>query len=384
MRRVNGDDGAVAVIVALLSVALLGFGAIVIDVGALYAEKRDLQNGTDAAAFAVAQACAGGNCGAFDTDAEFFADGNASDDASDVTEVCGAGVAVLPGCTDAPTGLAGDGYVRVTARTENASGGNLVPPFLAQVLDPSYTGTEVTASSTVVWGGAISAVSDIPVTLSACEFAEFTAAGLAPKPNFTAYPAQGYAASWLTSATGGKAHERVFFTHDSQGEATGQSTCPATPPGGDASGSFGWLDDPAGIPGCPLQTTVSPDGDLGYDNAQGNTVPSECKKSFPPPGTVVFIPVYDYFTVKDVQTTQGGGNNVWYHVDGYAAFYVTGYNLQLGGGATGDKQSIVTGQYPCSGQLRCISGFFTTALAPTPGIVGGGTSYGAKITQMVP
>ena len=32
----RGDDGAVAVMVALLSLVLFGFGALVIDVGALY------------------------------------------------------------------------------------------------------------------------------------------------------------------------------------------------------------------------------------------------------------------------------------------------------------------------------------------------------------
>ncbi|BDE58843.1 hypothetical protein GS433_18155 [Rhodococcus hoagii] len=59
MRRLNvrqGDEtGAVAVIVALLAVVLLGFAAISIDIGANYVEKRQLQNGADAAALALAQ-----------------------------------------------------------------------------------------------------------------------------------------------------------------------------------------------------------------------------------------------------------------------------------------------------------------------------------------
>ena len=43
-------------------VVLLGVGALVIDVGALYAERRQLQNGADAAALAVAADCAEGDC----------------------------------------------------------------------------------------------------------------------------------------------------------------------------------------------------------------------------------------------------------------------------------------------------------------------------------
>ncbi len=53
--RLEDESGAVAVTVALLTVVLLGFAAISIDIGANYAEKRQLQNGADAAALALAQ-----------------------------------------------------------------------------------------------------------------------------------------------------------------------------------------------------------------------------------------------------------------------------------------------------------------------------------------
>ena len=381
MRRLISDDGAVAVVVALLSVVLFGFGALVIDVGALYSERRQLQAGADSAALALAQACGGGSCGDLETDAEDFADANAVDRAADVTDVCGAGAPELTACTDPPEGLVGSGYVRVTVRTEEADGTHLVPPALARALVPDYPGLEVGASAVVIWGGASSAISDIPVTLSACEFEEFTGSGLAPAPDYVAHPDLGYSESWLESSTGGAAHERTFFTHDTSGDTTAQIECPSTSPGGDAAGSFGWLDDPSGITGCPVQTTVSEDGELGYDNAQGNTTPSECKKVFPLPGTTVFLPVFDYFTVKGVETTKGGGNDVWYHVEGYAAFYITGYNLQLGG--EGDQVSLVTGSSPCTGQERCLSGFFTSALAPVPARVGNATSYGANVVQLI-
>jgi Flp pilus assembly protein TadG len=49
------DHGAILVMVALMLTALLGVGAIVLDLGKLYVEKRELQNGADAAVLAVAQ-----------------------------------------------------------------------------------------------------------------------------------------------------------------------------------------------------------------------------------------------------------------------------------------------------------------------------------------
>ena len=61
-RNHDDDRGAVLVWVALMLVVLLGIGALVIDVGALYAERRQLQNGADAAALAVAADCAEGDC----------------------------------------------------------------------------------------------------------------------------------------------------------------------------------------------------------------------------------------------------------------------------------------------------------------------------------
>ena len=61
--RLSGERGATAVLFALLLVPLLGFAAIAVDVGSLYAERARLQVAADAAAIAVAQDCSRGNCG---------------------------------------------------------------------------------------------------------------------------------------------------------------------------------------------------------------------------------------------------------------------------------------------------------------------------------
>lgn len=53
----TSEHGNVTIIVAVMLTVLLGAGAIVVDVGAMYAQASRLQTGADAAAVAVADAC---------------------------------------------------------------------------------------------------------------------------------------------------------------------------------------------------------------------------------------------------------------------------------------------------------------------------------------
>ena len=54
------EDGAIAIIVAMLFFfgVMLALGALTVDVGNINADRRQLQNGADAVALAVAQQCA--------------------------------------------------------------------------------------------------------------------------------------------------------------------------------------------------------------------------------------------------------------------------------------------------------------------------------------
>lgn len=60
MSRLVSDHerGASAVLVAIMLVALVGVGALAVDAGALWSDRKQLQNGADAGALAVAQTCA--------------------------------------------------------------------------------------------------------------------------------------------------------------------------------------------------------------------------------------------------------------------------------------------------------------------------------------
>src|SRR6201996_3498968 len=99
-----GDDrGAIAVLVAVLLAGgvLLGMGALVVDVGLISSEREQLQSGADAAALAVAEACAINDADCADPAqlATRYADENAKDGGSD---------AAAPGCrsdcgTDRPS-----------------------------------------------------------------------------------------------------------------------------------------------------------------------------------------------------------------------------------------------------------------------------------------
>jgi hypothetical protein len=61
MRWLNGrgrrERGAVAVVVALCMVVLLGFAALAVDIGSFVSDRQQLQNGADAGALAIAQSC---------------------------------------------------------------------------------------------------------------------------------------------------------------------------------------------------------------------------------------------------------------------------------------------------------------------------------------
>ena len=80
MMRLLGRDerGAIGVLIAVLlgGGVLVGMGALAIDVGRLYQNRAELQNGADAAALAVAQSCASSVCNS--GLAGGYADANAS------------------------------------------------------------------------------------------------------------------------------------------------------------------------------------------------------------------------------------------------------------------------------------------------------------------
>jgi len=338
--RLRRDErGAVLVWVALMMVPLLGMGALVIDVGALYHERRQLQNGADAAALAVAQDCAAGDCEDEAGTADTYADDNANDGAANIDEVCGVGPG-LSACTTPPPGTDGAaGWVKVTTSTNNPANtadNTQVEFLLAPVLDAANVGATVEATAVAAWGPAGRATT-VPLTISVCEFAAMGGSVDPPVfPSGTTY---------------------IYF-HGS----VPAGSCPAGPSGADdpISGGFGWLDS--------SDCEVSVEADGWVSDKTGNGVPNDCNPA-DWQGVEVLIPLYD-------GTNGLTGANGEYHVSGFIGFRVLGYRFPGQGWPSGFNCPAQPGN---SG--TCLYGEFTTVT--TTGDQFGGTDYGARVIKMI-
>ena len=214
--RVSGEHGASAVVFSLLLVPMLGFTAIAIDIGALYAERARLQVAADAAAIAVAQDCSRGNCG------DMLATARAMVAAND-----GDATAAQPVLSSVPLS------VTVTGRTP-------VRHWFAPVI--GYDATEVSAAATVGWGAPSGGTAVLPLTFSWCEFAQMTGGGMP---------------SGTTART-------IYFS-----KTSGTTGCTG-PSHNFVPGGFAYLDTPSGR--CEAASARL---ERSYSST-GNSVPSTC------------------------------------------------------------------------------------------------------------
>jgi Flp pilus assembly protein TadG len=282
-RRLRDERGAAAVLFALVLVPMLGFTAIAVDIGSIYAERSRLQTAADAAALAVAQDCARGNCG------DMQATANAMVAAND------------PNVATAPPVLSS------SPLSVTVSGNKPTRHWFAPVL--GIDSTQVRASATVAWGEPGAGTAVLPLTFSWCEFSAQTGGGL----------------------PSGTTVRTIYFTKTSGTGCTG-------PSGNAVPGGFAYIDTTGGK--CQA---ASSRGGLS-SSSTGNSAPSSCQPTDFSAwvGRTVLLPLYD----------QAGstGTNAWYHVYAYAGFELTGYFL---GG------QYKTSPAPCSGNARCIAGYFT-------------------------
>ena len=358
-----GEQGAVGVLIAVLVAGgvLLGMGALVVDVGQIYQNRAELQNGADAGALAVAKSCVQGTCAP--SGAATYANANASKltgGTANVDLVCGSGI--LGACpastgkaTDCPAApSSGTNYVDVHTSTKLSNGSHLLPPVFAQTLlgIGSYSGTNVKACAQAEWG-APSAATTFAYTISACTWDVDTNQGqsFAPPPPYSA------PYSSLSSV------DTVLYEHGKHNS----SVCPAQyqePSGSDGPGNFGWTTDSGN---CSVTISNST-----YGGNTGASVSSDCQTALYnawSTKSLIFLPVFT--------TTSGNGNNLTYTLKGFAAFIITGYNFP----GAAQEQDWVTGQYPCSGSNFCLSGFFTQGLIPSIGSLGG-PNLGASIIEL--
>lgn len=339
------DRGAVAILVALLlgSGVLFGMAALAIDVGNLYAERAQLLNGADAAALNVARVCASpAGCDDSPGRADDYASENANDGAAEAA-VCGRGGDFLE-CSPSAGGLTDCvgarpeepiSYVEVQTSTLRSDGTPLLPPIFAQaVLGGGFEGANVKACARTAWGPP-STANGFAMTISACDWNNYTNDGRGFPPA-----------------------ERSFPVFD---EATSTTCAVRTGPGGGAGG-FRWLTD-AGA-GCRLTAEV---GD-SYRVNTGDSRPNQCRQAelTQLQGRPVLVPVFSSFS--------GGGGNADYTVSGFAAFVVTGWHLP----GAADRPS-------CPNAANsCVYGYFTRAVVTSSGVVAGpDLDLGARIVARV-
>ncbi|MBS1195625.1 MAG: hypothetical protein H6R33_345 [Actinobacteria bacterium] len=354
MRRLKGlcrwlqrDEGVSLVLIGVMLAVILGLAGMAVDLGAVYAERRELRNGADAAALAIAEDCGMGTRPCNDptalSTAEQYADANAWDNDSAVESVNLAftgpttgSVRVVTSAWDAAAGQAG---VRV--------------PLMSML---GFGRVNVGAAATAIFDHPASG-GGIPLIIGECEFC--TAIGGCP-------PELGRIFGPGTSAT-------LVFKDPSKDPS---APCPADPAGKDAPGSFGWLDTDGTM--CWVETEVELPmlpADPGVSPSTGCD-PADLMRILQSP---VLIPIYNAIC-SDPDGTQcedgdAGGANTYYRVPGWASFQLTDYYL---GGQYRHPSGFSCGTGDSSD--RCIRGYFTKNTVYTGKV--GGQNFGVVLVKL--
>ncbi|MHB1474335.1 MAG: TadE/TadG family type IV pilus assembly protein [Dermatophilaceae bacterium] len=402
----TGETGAVAMLVAILlgTGVLLGLAAITIDTGSLLYERRQLQNGADAAALSIAQTCLNADkqstlCAAPDVSPSSTLVGlvgaNAADQKSDIASVCGSAALVAanptafptqcptlpsPGLVECPNTSSAAKYVEVRTSTRSGDGSStILPPFLAQTLaGGNYSGETVKACARAAWGAAgPPGPVFFPVTFSYCDWKAKTGADPLTTPptpgHYELPPAPGLTPGYGTTApnTPWPTSEVRLYT---QGNGS-PTSCP-TWNGHVAPGNFATSNN------ISCNATVV-DGWVQGDT--GGSAPCDLSILASYKGQIVYLPIFDCDT--SVQHSFANCNNAhgsgdWYHISGYAAFYLTGFYFASGKTEGKSIYPPDDDDAPCNGPDRCVSGWFTTGTLQTTIDTSGAPGFGSYAVQL--
>jgi hypothetical protein len=342
LNRRNAESGISAIIIAIFGTVLLGLAAFVLDTGALYTERRELQVGADAAALSLAIDCARADCNDLNARADSLADQNAADDQANATArlLSGDRVEVVTATNDAGSNIDGDD--------------STVDFHFARIW--GLSGKAVSARAVAGWA-VPSGGTTIPLTFSLCEWNKTGGLnGLTPGPPYNG------------------PIDLIFF-HDPSGNQDNED-CSA-PAGQDydgdtrLNGGFGWLDPTTG---CSV--TINAAGWVA--GSTGASGPNSCSPASLI-NTEVMIPIFDDL-YKGPANKGPCGSQRCYHVYGFAGFYITG--MQLGGNGNEWTVNPPAGCNPNS--RRCIGGYFIRFVqGATAGTGGGGPNLGARVVRLL-
>jgi Flp pilus assembly protein TadG len=323
MRRLrrSPERGVTAVVVALVMVVLCGFAAVAVDLGALWWDRKELQNGADAGAIAIAQACAKGACGSTATDANNFALRNKLD----------------ANATGVVTSLTGNSVTVETTSVRQL----WFAPVLELLFPPGtldLSKKTVTARATATWDATLSGLTTVPLTVSYCQF--FWQNGF-----YNGFPTAGTPIyiQLMTQSKDFPTSSGTFPCADSNAAHN------------EVGGGFGWTQTTG-----TCSTTFTVGGWVSND--PGNSMPSSCSPALlqsilgSTPGKIVLVPLFD--------ATNGlSGVNAKYQITGFAALKVGGYCFM--------PNPEMSPQGPCNANSQHIWGTFVSYSAIDPTSVGG-------------
>lgn len=332
----NSERGAVGVMVVILMTALLGFAAIAVDIGLVYAERAQLQNGADAAALAVAQECArnlaAAQCTPTSTLAHSLSDQNALDGMSNVRST---------------TVDKSRGEVIVSLGAEEGGAAeNSVSLFFARAL--GLASSEVGARSSAVWGSPVAGSTAFPLAVSVCQVENRVDGSL-----------------------------QRLQAHGSGANAA----CNYGPSGQSVPGGFGWIVPEPNKCGGYIDLALSEGG-----SEPGNSEPANCSTTLQKWASeinagrevTILIPVFNKVT--------GTGSSAIYSLTAFAAFTVTGWKFS--GNDTlpatfHNTAAYVGSAQECIGSCRGVIGKFIKYVSLADGYtLGPNHRYGASIVRL--
>lgn len=318
--EVTKQRGAVSVLVAILMVTLLGFTAVAVDVGLLYSERAQLQNGADAAAVAMAQECArdssSTDCSTTSPLAVGLANRNALDGMSDVFAI--------------ELNKAAQKVSVTTSAKETDGAKNSVSLFFANAF--GIASAEVGARSSAVWGSPRAGRTPFPLAFSICQ---------------------------VKGNVGSPGPIQRLQSHSTSG--TGANGKCKTASGIEVPGGFGWL--PTASNTCSSQIDLGTNSgwvnsDPGVDHPQvcSATLYKWAQELTENRKVIAYLPVFD--------EVSGQGTNAKFHLSSFAAFEVIGWKFTGADGLPYTFRNLtstttgVTASTECSGSCRGVIGRF--------------------------
>lgn len=279
MPKLQRERGATAILVALLMVGLVGFAAIAVDIGAAWADKKQLQNGADASALAIAQQCAVGACPASpDVVADSWAKKNK----------VGSTATAYGDVVRFETGL-----VRTRAYED-------LTHWFAPVIGIEQS--RIVAEAQAEWGTPRTA-GGIPLAFNFCTWEALT--GGEPESEADAKELQ------------------IALLETGNQSGAPPTSCLAEHPNFFVTGGFNWLDTGGTV--CSAEMNADSYWQAGSD--PGGAPPNGCKNETQlavlRTGEPILVPIFDAFT--------GTGQNAQYHIKSFASFIVTAYDFKASG-----------------------------------------------------